>query len=202
MNKARPVRLWTIQPRAVWERLRRDRTLWVDPTDPAFSHDFREDYDWMRGQMRRRLPGYGGHYPWWAYDYKLDLRSFRHRRGQGQWVRLALALPPERVLLSAYGAWHFVLNRWHLPHAADDAGYERESAAWDAELAAHKLDPYATQPLPEPWHSRMVASWERIFDVDDLRETNTIQACFERLDSADVVGVTPFEGVPWPARLR
>lgn len=38
----------------------------------------------------------------------------------------------------------------------------------------------------------MTASWERIFDVDDLRETNTIQACFERLDLADVVKVTLF----------
>ena len=38
----------------------------------------------------------------------------------------------------------------------------------------------------------MVASWERIFDVDDLRDTNTIQACFERLELNDVVTVTEF----------
>jgi len=38
----------------------------------------------------------------------------------------------------------------------------------------------------------MTASWGRIFDADDLRDTNTIQACFERLDLEDVVKVTFF----------
>ena len=195
---ARPgtVRLWTIQPVSVWEKLREARTLWVDPTDPEFTHEFREAYDWMCRQMRQRLSEYEGHYPWWAYDYKLDLRSFRYQGTLGRRVRLELALPPERVLFSAYGAWHFVLGPSYLPQAADDAGYEREGDAWDEELAGLGLDPYAVDPLPAPLHSRMVASWDRVFDVEDLRDTNTIQACFERLELNDVVKVTEFTAVP------
>ncbi len=71
--KARPgtVRLWTIQPLALWERLRENGTLWVDPSHEEFSKVLRAEYDWMCRQMERRLPEYEGHYPWWAYDYKL-----------------------------------------------------------------------------------------------------------------------------------
>ena len=167
--KARPgtVRLWTIQPLHVWEKLRQMGALWVDPGTDEFSHEFRESYDWMCRQMRRRLPEYEGHYPWWAYDYKLDLRSFRYQSGTGRQVLLELALPPEQVLFSAYGAWHFVLGPSYLPYALDNEGWECEDNA----------------------------CWERIFDVDDLRDTNTIQACFERLELNDVVTVTEFTAV-------
>jgi hypothetical protein len=116
---------------------------------------------------------------------------------------LELEIPDDRVLLSAYGAWFWVLNRWYLPYATDEEGYEREREAWDEELTSNGLDPYK-QP-PEPWRSRMVESWQRIFDVDDLRETNTIQACFEQLNLDDVVESKEF--IPrweaWPkARAR
>lgn len=189
------VRLWTIQPLLVWEKLREARTLWVDPADEGFSQELREEYDWMRRQMHRRMPGYKGHYPWWAYDYNLDLRSFRYQVYGGRQVRLELAVPSERVLFSAYGAWHCVLNRFYLPHAVDEEGYEREQNAWDTELKGRGLDAYRGEALPEPWQSRMVASWDRIFDVEELRDTNTIQACFERLDLRDVVKITEFTPV-------
>lgn len=192
-GKAKPgtIRLWTIQPLWAWERLQEQKTLFSDPTQEEFFQDFQADYDWMRDQMRRRLPDYAGHYPWWAYEHKPDLRCYT-RSSPERHVRLELAISPERVLLSAYGAWHFVLNSWYLPHSVEDVEHERESDAWDAELKQYGLDPYRGRPLPEPWHSRITTSWERIFDVDELRETNTIQACFERLDLADVVKVTPF----------
>ena len=194
---ARPgtVRLWTIHPLPVWEKLREAGTLWVDPANEGFSQVLREDYDWMCRQMRLRLPEYEGHYPWWAYDYKLDLRSFRRQVYGGRQVRLELAVPSERVLFSAYGAWHYVLNPMYLPQSVEEGKYERERDSWEEELRGHDLDPYQGHSLPEPWRSRMVASWERIFDVDDLRDTNTIQACFERLDLRDVVKVTAFTPV-------
>ena len=193
LGRARPgmVRLWTIQPLSTWERLREQRTLWADPTGEAFFQEFRDSYDWMCQQMRHRLPGYQGHYPWWAYEHKPDLRHHQ-TASLGRFVRLELVLPPARVLLSAYGAWHYVLTPGYLPQAVEESEYERERAAWEEELRRHGLDRYTDRPLPEPWFSRMTASWECIFDVDDLRPTNTIQACFERLNLEDVVKVTVF----------
>ncbi len=65
-------------------------------------------------------------------------------------MRLELAVPPERVLLSAYGAWHSVLNLSYLPQAVEDGEYERESNAWDEELERHGLDPYGAAPCRNP----------------------------------------------------
>lgn len=103
------------------------------------------------------------------------------------------------MLLSAYGAWHHVLNGWYLPHAINDPEQARESDAWDAELRARGLD-VASSTLPEPYQSRRIRSLERIFDVDELRATHTIQATFERLALEDVVTVKEFATLP--ARSR
>lgn len=185
------VRLWSIQPLYVWERLCREKSLYVDPNHEDFDRDWIEAYDWMREQMARRLPEYHGHYPWWAYDYKLDLRVQAPQYGPygTRYVRMELAVPKDRVLLSAYWAWHFVLNVWYLPQSDGD-DYERESNAWDAELERNGYTDYVA--LPEPWATRKIESWNRIFDVEALRADNTIQANFERLNLEDVVRVTEF----------
>ena len=56
------VRVWTIQVVEVLERLEAERVLYADPS--RIPEEFRHAYDWMRTQMERRIPGYGGHYPW------------------------------------------------------------------------------------------------------------------------------------------
>ncbi len=107
--------LWTLKPLAVWERLSRHGELPVDPALVERLDDYREAYDWMREQMALRLPRCDGYYPWWAYNYKPDLRLQRFHYGEKgeRWARIELAIPKEEVLLSAYGDWHFVLNRWY-----------------------------------------------------------------------------------------
>lgn len=196
--KAGTVRLWTLQPLHIWNSLQQQKGLWADPTHNSdFEEFFRNAYDWLREQMALRVPGYQGHYPWWAYDYKLDLRSFRYQMDvpNAPYVRLELAVPRQNVVLSAYGAWHCVLGPpSYLPFSDDADGYMKELEAWRAELSQHGLNPHL--PPPEPWHSRMVASWQRIFDVEELRATNTIQATFERLELANVVQVTHFTSCP------
>ena len=112
MNRPQPntVRLWTLQEIAVWEALRRTGHLYVDPDLRELDPSFREPYDWMCSQMAQRIPGYQGRDPWWAYDYPLDLRQYRYLAGDPgtRFVRLELAVPRDRVLLSAYDAWHYV----------------------------------------------------------------------------------------------
>jgi hypothetical protein len=179
----------------MWERLQAEGGLWVDPSQPGFMEgmaDHRGAYDWLREQMSLRVPGYTGRYPWWAYEEpKPNLRRFRHQLNPGaRFVRLELAVPAEEVLLSGYSDWHFVLNRWFL------AVTEEEQAAWFAEMDALKrdcgVDPYSTASLPEPWETRLRASWEVMFDVETRRHLNTVQATFEQLRLADVRGVTEF----------
>jgi Domain of unknown function (DUF3841) len=65
--------LWSIQTDAAWLELRERGTLEgrADRVFPAFL----PAYQWMMGQMARRLPGYGGGYPVWVWRRpKPDLR--------------------------------------------------------------------------------------------------------------------------------
>lgn len=197
-HRARPgtVRLWTIQPVAVWDELRCRQSLYVDLHRMDESHWFEDlhwQYDWMREQMARRLPHYEGHYPWWAYlRPKPDLRQMMWDIGPcgARYVRLELAIEPCRLLLSNLEAWFN--GMWdHGYVAIDHADYD----AWAMQLRHEGYRP-SEWPLPEPWHSRRVASWERIFDLELLAGgnawTDMVQATFERLELSDVVAVTEF----------
>jgi Domain of unknown function (DUF3841) len=198
VRKPRPgtLRLWTFQEQSVCESLCDSGTLYAELdkiNDPDFLLDCIWMYDWMREQMAQRLRGYRGHYPWWAWlRSKPDLRKWawiKYPAGT-PYVRLELALEPERVLLSQETAWWCGLGN-HSYVGIDAADY----AAWNAEMDANGVDE-TRQPLPEPWRSRVTASWERMFDVEALVSggewSDVIQATFERLDLADVVGVTAF----------
>ena len=74
--------------------------------------------------------------------------------------------------------------------------YERELDAWQEEAVRHGVDVYGHNPFVEPWETQMQASWQRIFDVEERRPTETIQATFERLELGDVVKVTEFTSMP------
>lgn len=191
------VRLWTVQTPDIWERLQREGELDSDPD--WVCPEYRSAFDWMRNQMARRVPGYTGRYPWWAFAQpKPSLRQggFPGRRGAGLLrVRLELAVPAEQVLLSNFDAWNAVLNHRLLSLS------EAESDAWDAELEMSGYD--RTQPLPESWETELQRTWERIFDLEALatseryrdwitRVVNRVQATFERLERAQVVAVTEF----------
>jgi hypothetical protein len=198
VGKPRPetLRLWSIQPLTTWEQLRRYQSLYVDLDkidDPDFILNYLWMYDWMREQMAQRLPNYGGHYPWWAYFRpKPDLRRkiWEIEAFGTRYVRLELAIEPDRVLLSNLEAWWSGMGDYCFV-AFDDSDGE----AWKSETEQQGLG-FASWPLPEPWHTRRVASWERIFDLDALARggkwPGKLQATFERLDLADVVAVTEF----------
>lgn len=184
------IHLWTIQPLAVWDRLQRDKVLHTDPD--CINPVYLRAYEWIRNQMSARVKEYYGHFPWWAwYRPKPDLRGHSRSSLPGdRQVRLHLAVPHERVLLSDYMSWHTVLNARFL------AVSEAEDQAWVEELVQNGIDRFVW-PLPEPWLSRVVASWERVFDLDVLADggywpVSTIQASFESLCLEHVVEVTTF----------
>jgi hypothetical protein len=195
------IRLWTVQPKLVWESLLKRGELYVDLTQietPIEAAPYAWAYDYMREQMAQRLPNYQGHYPWWAwFDPKPDLRRavFRRYAPPGtRAVRLKLAIPAERVLLSNYQAWFCVLNRWQLwlgDEEAEPPEFESVAARQQAE-ADRAAEP--VWPLSAPWQFRIVPSWERMFDLEATRSGwgSEVQATFERLELADVVAVTEF----------
>jgi hypothetical protein len=155
--------LWTIQHVAAWERLQRNGLLRADGRR-IWPH-FRDSYRWMAEQMRLRLSPPGGGFPLWGWyrcegirRERPDLRAAGYLRTGTPGVRIEFELPDSMVLLSDFEAWHCVLNRSLLSLT------EHEFETFHAELDSTGVD--GRWPYAEPFRSRVVSSWQRIFDLE------------------------------------
>lgn len=158
--------MWTIQSPEAVAALERGGILVADAGEPEPS--FGPAYRWMESQMSHRIgpPVHGGR-PIWAWRAWSalrpcpDLRSKGHLSSGSRAARIEFSVEPNAVLLSDFSLWHHVLNYWYLAASVRDEG------AFESQVKAAGLDFFATQPLPDPiLHSRIEASWERIFDLD------------------------------------
>lgn len=175
-------RLWMIADAELWANLQEAGELRVDPALISWP-EWRPQYDWLRGQMARRIPGYGGSYPWWSWAApKPDLRDRTHHNSPTgcALVRLALDVPTAEILAFDFMDWHIPLNDGFLSLS------EAEDQAWDA------------LPAAERTQAAMEQSWERLFapelprDPDWSGPLTRVQAIFETLRRADVARVKPF----------
>jgi hypothetical protein len=105
------------------------------------------------------------------------LRASGHLTKGTVGVRIEFELPEESVLLSDFDGWHCVLNRHFL------SINEQEDEAFTREL--EKAGVEWRWPYPEPFHARVVSSWQRIFDLQagdaewwDPPSKQSIQATF------------------------
>lgn len=153
--------------------------------------------------MRIRIgpPPHPGAFPVWAWrqwnglrESRPDLRAVGHLPKGTRGVRLALEVDPDRVLFSDFELWHFVLNGHYL------AASEADDHEFDRKMAARGLERPCDIDVSHPaLYREVVASWERIFDVDaplsplgGSMRRRSIQACLWRVDLGQVFGVTPF----------
>ena len=122
--------IWTIQNETVCRKLERTGVLRADGR--RVWQTFREPYQWMTSQMKDRIgPAPSGvTYPVWAWyqwegvrkrpDMRTQpMKSFREEMP----VALITAdIPDDRVQLSDFDTWHYVLNNWVL----DSGNFMRE----------------------------------------------------------------------------
>lgn len=185
------MRLWSIQPLAVWEKLQKTATLNNNAT--YAQQDFLPAYRWMTAQMQQRIgpAPFKEALPFWAWfqayglkKAKPDLRRSGHLPGGRKGVRLQLEIPAEQVLLSDFELWHYVLNNWYLPISlADGELFERKrKKQWITEQK-----------------TVIQESWQRIFDLDfavaeisDVYEKKSLQATFWELKLENVIDVQLF----------
>lgn len=122
------MRLWTIQPLAVWQTLERDGVFHSDPAQSEFRDDYAEGYDWIVRRLRQHVgpEPEGCKLPIWAwYQWhgtarpKPDLRKLRHDC-IGEWVRIEVEINDENVLLSDFIPWHYCMSYWYLPSSGRD----------------------------------------------------------------------------------
>lgn len=184
------MRLYTIQLLSVWRRAQSAGYL-VGGSGSQVDEGFgwREAYDWMRKQMWKRIAGFSGDYPVWAWVARPDLRRHDHVGVGVKGVLLTVEVPKKRVLLSNFEAWHYVLNRGYLPL---DGERERLARRWDEVSNAERV--------------RRVRSWERIFTPNLIRDQvaqRRLQACIDRVYTNEVIDVRHFTGRrSWRDNLR
>jgi hypothetical protein len=123
-------------------------------------------------QMTKRVPGYGGGYPVWAWPERPDLRrSALHARGEKA-VMIECEVPRERVLLSDFMFWHLVLNNHYiaLTRAEDDAWEKRYGRKLRAGDHWERSGRSGSEPpdVPERARRELETSWELIFDFPAL----------------------------------
>jgi hypothetical protein len=59
--------MWLLEPYAVWDKLQRVGFLYNDEGPDIISSTFPVQTEWMRGQLEKRVVGYEGRQPWWAW---------------------------------------------------------------------------------------------------------------------------------------
>jgi len=193
------VRAWTIQPWSTWEQIQAQGSLTVAPHYVANLHHC---YEWLRAQLPRHLTGYTGHYPWWAYCTRPDLRQRRHRYPAGErYALIELGLPQARVLSLTFWAWDLIFYGKYLAYT------QEESQDWHRRLETAVPNEDDVPALPEHWLTELETSWQRLFAPDLPTQgwwtpyEPPVSACevvFEVLDRTDIHRVTPFLG----ARLQ
>jgi hypothetical protein len=195
------MKLWTIQTPDVWEILRKRGSYTA--TRPAMLDDsFEEPYRWMAKQLSQRIGPSPTNCPWpiWAWRQwsncrmaKPDLRFGGHMEKGERGVRMQIEINDEKVLLSDFNLWHYVLNYWYLPKS------EQDGEAFERELEKQGLSFFKTKPLAGPSHEKIARSWQRIFDLDWAAENistpradKSIQAVFWELRREHVQKVDAF----------
>lgn len=136
--------------------------------------DFVEQYDWMRDQMKTRIPDFSGDYPIWCHLGTISPTFTK--------VCIKARVPRKRILLSHYHRWEEVLNFW--PLALDP---ESEDPNTD-------LIPLGGFPDIASVPDIVKDTWTRVFDLNQktnkYHDASQVQACVDRIFTSEIVSVT------------
>jgi hypothetical protein len=193
------MQLWTIQTENAWRSLHQRGYLRCRRRDAA--REFLRAYDWMAAQMIARIgrPANRISLPLWAwYQYETevhrcpDLRRSAHLPRGTRGYRIEFTVPCNRVLLSDFELWHYVLNYWYLPKS------ERDAEEFDARHES-RGGSWSAPPLNKHVDTKIRTSWKRIFDLNSTdgyvaapRASKSIQATLWQLDLAQVTTADAF----------
>lgn len=165
--------LWTIQSEEVLDILERDGVYTCDETLSDLMEYFEKDYRWMVEQMDNRGIEHpeGLNYPLWAWH----TRNWKHKRPilreicadeKGKrLVCIEFEIDDDKVLLSDFDSWHFVLNKFWLDDSSDGEDWDEKQRWLDS--------------LPVIERERiMVESWQKIFDITSRKSDWKPNGCY------------------------
>lgn len=189
------MRVWTVQPKAVYTEILKKGVFQCDPAKSVLvaECEFGPAYDWLSVKMTEQVgpPPDGIKYPVWArhtmnWEHKRpDMRRCEFRRTIKPYVLIEAEIDDERVLLSDEENWHFVLNNCYYSASKTDEALDSEYE-W-------------LESLTEEEHIDIKKKyWERIFEVSPYddgfdRHGCYIQTTFWELRKEDIVKVWIYE---------
>ena len=179
------MKLYTIQHESVYHKILKNK---VYTTDKRFicSKSFQKAYEWMSKMMKKYRVGSSR--PIFCYVDKPDLRVERYsfsdtRKAKSlNMVLLEIEVPDERVLISDFSLWHFVLNDYSI-------FFGSEEEVWEGKEKTKSYIKFKEK------------SWERCLVLPqndfsnypkDLQSSGMKQACIPEIKQEYIKKVTPF----------
>jgi hypothetical protein len=140
----------------------------------------------MNLQMQKRLsalrePDAAPIWVWYQWNGikqpRPDLRMSGHLPPGTSGVRIECIIAPCRVLLSDFLLWHYVLNGGYLPNSlADQEAFDEEEDHYLVQAGtshARNIPVMYQHFYPHHLRSKIIASWQRIFDLDWMADDIT-----------------------------
>ena len=165
------MKVYTIQTIGFYEELLQNGVAYCN-RESEWCKDCKVSYDWMAEQMRKRVgdpPIPEIKYPVWVwlqYNNKKDpmppMSPKEIPSGQETAVMMELDVPDDAVLLSDLDLWIHPLNEWKI------CG-KKECKLFDKEIETYEKDHgkcLHLSDLPQSMQDKIVATWERVFDLD------------------------------------
>jgi hypothetical protein len=167
------IRVYTYQGEEAYQEYLRNGYLAGNSEHLEKDCEWLDAYDWMKGQMARRIPAYSGDYPVWAWAKRPSAKRKTYKTMADSKYRFTAIVPVERVLPSDYDLWHSPLNGFAVTKT-------------EAEF-----DSFHGDPKP---------SWESIFDFSPYKDQEQIrwqgmgnrrqiQLCVDRIYAQEIVQI-------------
>jgi len=196
------MKLWTIQHQEAYKQLRKNGVLYANEEYLFCEDDFRHAYDWMSLELSKKdvMPE-GIRYPIWAWYQWEGKRKKRDMRGSGfstrgdPIVQLEIEIPDEKVLLSDFELFHFVLNNLYMASTEEeDEQFQKWIESKGIKYGDWRCDESQNEEL-QIVKRKIVESWAGIFDLtkedDDWlygkNEDKSIQAVFWELREDQII---------------
>lgn len=202
------MKLYTFQRMHVWETL--TQLGYYHPFN-IFEHDeflsqdlkdnwgFSQAYIWLREKMIEKEVGYianNSHLIWAWYHWGGNKKRMPDKRFASvydyyqdePYIMLELDVPEDRITLSDYDLWHWVLNYWYADKTRKANQFEKQ------------YDYYRNKPLPFEGDKLLKETWSNVFNLNKSRDIlditkkqQFIQATFFELFYTDITKVHFFK---------
>lgn len=212
----------SIQPKVVCDKILKDDivfsspdfSIWDDKSlmTPQLQWGFADAYEWMAQELRKKCPNKNDEkYPFWAWAWSGDnggkyIDKNLHDTSEEKEERylLTLDIEEERLLLSDFELWHYVLNYWPISLSSKDKKFF-DSFEKSLELNYYNNKPVKSKELDEKirdtWHSIFSIKAVDDYFISDLKpkqlkflglasnEKIVTQACFWNIEFADILNM-------------